>query len=841
MGQNEELDLAWSFVENTGTHLFLTGKAGTGKTTFLRRLKERSPKRMVVLAPTGIAAINAGGMTIHSFFQLPFAPYVPETSFSAGGAKYNFRFGKEKVKLIKSIDLLVIDEISMVRADLMDAMDNVLRRYRNRNLPFGGVQLLMIGDLQQLAPVIKDDEWLMLKDHYETPYFFSSRALKSTEYCTIELKTVYRQKDSEFLDLLNSIRENRCDAQILNALNSRHVPNFRPPKEDGWIRLVTHNHQAQAINSDELALLPGRSFVFRAEVEGKFPEYSFPTEESLELKKGAQVMFVKNDTSGEHRFFNGMIGEVTDISSDMIEVRSRDNDDVFVLQKEEWTNAKYVLDEESKEIREEIEGIFRQYPVKLAWAITIHKSQGLTFDRAVIDASASFAHGQTYVALSRCRTLEGLVLSSRISARAVINDNAVKEFTENARRTAPDSSRIRSLEKAYFCDLLSGLFDFQPIFFAMKRYVRIADEYFYRLYPQQIAIYRDTEQDFSTSVMEVSRKFKAQYSRMTDASDDYASDTALQGRIHSGAVYFKERLETALKVFEDILVNSDNKEAKKRLKEAAGEFLSGLNMKIKLLDSVIGDGFRTAAYLKRKAIISLEEVPDKKRRPKKKALDRAASGTGTGSAKEDVPSATRDTGLHAEGGNIAARNSSRDRKPTAIMSRTEVPSDILHPELYRRLIAWRNAEAASQGVPVYIIIQQKAILGIANLLPTSSQALGLIPYFGKRGAEKYGARILELVNEYCRENGIATEESLFNDKTSPDHVSPEDKPVSEKKYTLEEKRTDHGNAYLPWSEDDDRQIRLLYEEGKNINQLSELFKRTKGSIKSRLKKLGLID
>ena len=839
MEQNEELNLAWSFIENTGTHLFLTGRAGTGKTTFLRRLKEAGSKRMVVLAPTGIAAINAGGMTIHSFFQLPFAPYVPETSFSAGGAKYNFRFGKEKIRLIRSIDLLVIDEISMVRADLMDAMDNVLRRHRDRNRPFGGVQLLMIGDLQQLAPVIKDEEWQLLQEHYETPYFFSSRALKASEYCTIELKTVYRQKDGEFLDLLNSIRENRCSGQVLNTLNSRYIPDFRPPKEDGWIRLVTHNHQAQRINSDELAILPGRSFVFKAEVEGKFPEYSFPTEESLELKKGAQIMFVKNDTSGEHRYFNGMIGEVTDISSGMIEVRSRGVSETFVLQKEEWTNSRYVLDEESKEIREEIDGIFRQYPVKLAWAITIHKSQGLTFDRAIIDAASAFAHGQTYVALSRCRTLEGLVLSSPLSARAVISDRAVEEFTENARRTAPDRSRVRSLEMAYFCELLSGLFDFQPIFFAMKRYVRIADEYFYRLYPQQVAIYRDAEQDFSVNVMEVARKFKAQYTRLASAAEDYASATALQGRIHSGAGYFREQLESAGKIFADALVNSDNKEVRKRLKEAAEELVSGLRMKAGLLDHVFEEGFRTASYLKRKAILSIDSGADKKRKPKRKAQNGTPAGTGSGT--DNASAATGNARALTESGDIAAENSSRERKSHASASMTEVPSDILHPELYRRLIAWRNAEAASQGVPVYIIIQQKAILGIANLLPTSSQALARIPYFGKRGTEKYGARILELVNEYCREKGLASEESLFNDKASQGHAASEDNPVSKKKYTLEEKRTDHGNAYLPWPEDDDRQIRLLYEEGKNINQLSELFKRTKGSIKSRLKKSGLID
>ena len=417
MEQNPELALAWQFIENTGTHLFLTGKAGTGKTTFLRRLKSESPKRMVVLAPTGIAAINAGGVTIHSFFQLPFAPYVPDTSFSADGkAQYRFRFGKDKLNIMRSIDLLVIDEISMVRADLLDAIDDVLRRFRDRSKPFGGVQLLMIGDLQQLAPVIKDEEWQMLNSYYDTPYFFSSRALRQSEYCTLELKTVYRQSDTHFLDMLNRIRENRCDKTLLDELNRRYIPNFNPSKEEGYIQLTTHNYQAQRINEHELAQLPGRSFTFRAQIDGKFPEYSYPTDEVLELKRGAQVMFVKNDSSGEHRYYNGMIGEVVNVSALGIEVRSKGSEDAFMLQEEEWTNAKYVLDEETKEITEDIEGVFKQFPLKLAWAITIHKSQGLTFSRVVIDFTGGvFAGGQAYVALSRCTSLDGIQLKKPVN------------------------------------------------------------------------------------------------------------------------------------------------------------------------------------------------------------------------------------------------------------------------------------------------------------------------------------------------------------------------------------------------------------------------------------------
>lgn len=735
MEQNSELALAWQFIENTGTHLFLTGKAGTGKTTFLRKLKRESPKRMVVIAPTGIAAINAGGVTIHSFFQIPFAPYVPESSFSTNGqATYRFRFGKEKINIIRSMDLLVIDEISMVRADLLDAVDEMLRRYRDRHKPFGGVQLLMIGDLQQLAPVVKDEEWQMLKKYYDAPYFFSSRALKQTEYCTIELKTVYRQSDGAFLDLLNRIRENHCDPQVLEALNRRYLPDFQPRKEEGYIRLVTHNYQAQRINNYELEQLPGRSYAFRATIDGKFPEYSYPTDELLELKKGAQVMFVKNDSSGEHRYYNGMIGEVTDLSADSIEVRAKDSTAAFLLQEEEWANAKYVLDEESKEIVEDIEGTFRQFPLKLAWAITIHKSQGLTFERAIIDASSSFAHGQTYVALSRCKTLEGLVLSAPLSAKAVISDRAVDRFTEEARRNEPDEDRFHSLQRTYFHELLSGLFDFRPLEQSLQRYVRLIDEHLYKLYPKQLAAYKAEEERFHEKVVIVAQKFGMQYNRLIDAVQNYATDETLQERIAAGAGYFKKEMEPQyLVLIKERVLATDNKELKKQLNTAKEELNTLFLLKDDLLAYVIAHGFRTAEYLRQKAILSIG--------------DSALSG------KEDLK---RRGLLDAVEKNIRERKKKESATPAV-----QVPSDVLHPELYDRLVAWRNSEASRLGLPVYTVIQQKAILGISNLLPADKAMLVRIPYFGKKGVEKYGDIILEMVHGYRKEKGLAEPELML--------------------------------------------------------------------------------
>lgn len=730
MKQNTELDLAWQFIESTGTHLFLTGKAGTGKTTFLQNLKKESPKRMIILAPTGIAAIHAGGTTIHSFFQLPFAPYVPESSFSSnnGTPQYRFRFSKEKLNIIRSIDLLVIDEISMVRADLLDSIDAILRRFRDRGKPFGGVQLLMIGDLQQLAPVVKEEEWQILSKYYETPFFFSSQALQQTEYCTIELKTVYRQKDRTFLELLNRIRENSCDEKVLSTLNQRYIPSFAPSKEEGYIRLVTHNYQAQQINDYELKCLPGNSYTFQASIEGKFPEYSYPTDEVLELKQGAQIMFVKNDTSGEHRFFNGMIGEVTSLSSTSIEVRSKETNQIFSLQEEEWTNAKYVLNEETKEIIEDIEGVFRQYPIKLAWAITIHKSQGLTFDRAIIDASASFAHGQTYVALSRCRTLEGLVLSAPLSSRAIITDHAIDRFTVEARKNEPNETRFRSLQQAYFLELLSNLFDFDLLDQTLKHYIRLVDEHLYKLFPNQLILYKEGMEQFYEKIIKVAQKFNIQYTRLIDSALDYTLDSTLQERIHSGAVYFNTQLQPLNSVLIQIPpLETDNRELKKKLKDAHDELRKCFFLKENLLSYIIQNGFHTNEYLRQKAIYSIED-------PKKTIAGKEESHRKSRSKKVE-----RDT---------------QEKKDTESI----ISSDILHPDLYNQLITWRNAEASRLSLPVYTVIQQKAILGISNILPSDKAMLLQIPYFGKKGAEKYGDIILEMVKEYRKKVGLADPE-----------------------------------------------------------------------------------
>ena len=465
---NQDLQLAFDFVKYTNRNIFLTGKAGTGKTTFLHDLKKSSPKRMIVVAPTGVAAINAGGVTIHSFFQLPFHPYVPSFYLSENNPENKaeqkdpagYKMSREKINIIRSLDLLVIDEISMVRADTLDAVDSALRRYKNRYLPFGGVQLLMIGDLQQLAPVVKDEDREIINKYYDSPFFFGSRALRSTDYVTIELKHIYRQNDQLFIDLLNKVRDNHVDSDVLSELNKRYIPDFDPDSDGGYITLTTHNYQAQILNDSKLEKLPGRPHSFKATIKDEFPEFSYPTASELIFKKGAQVMFVKNDLSRDKLFFNGKIGKIEAFEDDIIVVKCPDDDFPIRVEMAEWQNMKYTLDDETKEIEETVIGTFTQYPLKLAWAITIHKSQGLTFDKAVIDARDAFAHGQVYVALSRCRTLNGLVLSTRINQRSIIDDQAISDFVNGIRKKSTRPKATGRIEKSLPADVADRTFRF---------------------------------------------------------------------------------------------------------------------------------------------------------------------------------------------------------------------------------------------------------------------------------------------------------------------------------------------------------------------------------------------
>ena len=593
MKDNQQLKAAWDFVENTGKSVFLTGKAGTGKTTFLREVVESSSKRVVVVAPTGIAAINAGGVTIHSFFQLPLHPFIPGMKIES-----KFAFSKEKRSIIKTIDILVIDEISMVRSDLLDAVDSVLRRFRDRTRPFGGVQLLMIGDLQQLTPVVTEEEAQLLSNYYTTPYFFGSNSLRQIDYVTIELKKVYRQQDQDFISILNEIRGGRPSQLVIEALNARFNPEFTPDPDEGYIRLTTHNSTANSYNEQQLNLIEEPLHKFEAEISGTFPEYSYPTELYLELKKGAQVMFVKNDPSSEKRYYNGKIGHVVEVVDDVILVQCPGDDEPVVVEMLEWENCKYVINEQTQEMETKVQGVFRQYPLRLAWAITIHKSQGLTFDKAIIDAAASFTSGQVYVALSRCRTLEGMVLATALRQSSVMTDLRVEDYIQIQEQAAAESlARLEDTKKEYFRQLLGDMFDFSTLAYLQKRMLGVCTEFPSGTFVGLSQRHNDILNALNEKVVPVGRRWLRLIAGMSFeemTSEDFSA------RVQKGCGYFINELETAYGDFLEKMkdLKAENKDLLKRYNNIWSDLHLELQTQLLLLKAMSSLKFSTETFLR---------------------------------------------------------------------------------------------------------------------------------------------------------------------------------------------------------------------------------------------------
>ncbi|WP_102408161.1 HRDC domain-containing protein [Parabacteroides bouchesdurhonensis] len=710
MNENPEADLAFNFLQNTGTNIFLTGKAGTGKTTFLKKLKELSPKRMIVVAPTGVAAINAGGVTIHSFFQIPFGPYIPssgEKNNQQQGGMQN-KFSKDKINIIRSMDLLVIDEISMVRADLLDAVSDVLKRYKDRNKPFGGVQLLLIGDIQQLAPVVKEEEWNLLKEHYDSTFFFNSKALRESHYLCIELKHVYRQDDPVFVSLLNNIRENHFDDNTLEQLNRRYIPGFRPKEGDGYITLTTHNYLAQQINNRKLEELPGHLYTFDAEIKDDFPAYSYPTDEKLELRCGAQVMFVKNDSSGEKRYYNGKIGKIVFINNNKILVTDEFGHEINV-EKETWENVKYTIDPDTQEITETLSGTFKQYPLKTAWAITIHKSQGLTFEHAVIDASSAFSHGQVYVALSRCKTLQGLVLSKPVTRNAMINDLRIQDFTSGILNNCPGLEALREAQRSYFLELAVELFQFGSIQYRLQYASQAVYAHLQRLYPEMCNLYTATQNDFRTEVTEVGERFRQQLTRLiARCPDTYQEDAVIQERIQKGSDYFiREIVKFWMPLFKSSRIEIENKEARKAVTRAINNLAEEIQVKLQTLRAC-SEGFSVVRYLSAKAKATLN--------------------------CQDTVSARK---------KFEKASSSSKGKETTIDT-----TYIKNAALYEELKKWREKKAAERDLPLYTVLRQRAMIGITNILPAGNKELLAIPGIGKKIVEVYGKELLEIVARY---------------------------------------------------------------------------------------------
>lgn len=696
MEKDEIFETAQRYVNHTGRSVFLTGKAGTGKTTFLRYITQNTLKRYVVLAPTGVAAINAGGVTIHSFFQLPLCPYLPDvkelvTEYQTPDRYRSLR--KERIKIIRTLDLLIIDEISMVRADLLDAVDMSLRKYRHNDLPFGGVQLLMIGDARQLSPVVKDNERQYMSQVYPSPYFFHSKALQKLDYVTIELQKVYRQRDDEFIGILNAIRDNRVTESVLRKLNSR-VHAFDDDKDT--IRLTTHNAQADSVNMRKLAELPGEVHEFDCDLEGDFPEHAFPADSTLALKVGAQVMFVRNDSQGQ--YYNGKIAWVESISrSGSVTVVDEAGESIYVAPSE-WENIEYSLDKESGEIRPEVVGKFRQLPLRIAWAITIHKSQGLTFDKVIIDAGSAFAFGQVYVALSRCRTLEGISLDSQIGYRAICSDLDVAEFTSSFSDGSLACDRLPYEERAYFYSMLRDVFSMSDICRLALRYRRAWTGSLENVYVREYeTMMRNVV--LLDQLSKTADTFKQQISRIEASS--MPDDSYLNERLHKASEYFRPKMEELLSFFQSCSeLEIDNKDVKARCKETSDELLTLMEILCRSLEMIQTRGFSVEGY---NAIRTECLLSDRRSRPSRKL-----------------------------------------KKLTVQDGQTSVVNDALR----ERLQEWRTERFKKDNVPAYTIMHQSTLMAIATLVPHTKAELLSIKGFGEASYKKYGEEILEITSSF---------------------------------------------------------------------------------------------
>jgi hypothetical protein len=471
--ENPELNIATQFALQTRKHFFLTGKAGTGKTTLLKSIASQTHKNYVIVAPTGVAAINAGGVTIHSMFHLPTTSFIPTSDYVDMNVATNRRlllnhlkFRREKLRVIQEMEMLIIDEVSMVRCDVMDAIDFALRTVRHNREPFGGVQVMFIGDMFQLPPVVRDNEWQILKQYYAGPFFFDSKVWNEIEAVQIELKKVFRQSDDRFISLLNNIRHQNMGEEDFEKLSERYQPDFSPNGE-GYVLLSTHNKKADDVNRQELDKLIGRQYLFEAKIDGDFPESMYPCERVLQLKEGAQVMFIKNDVE-TGIYFNGKLATVKTIAGENITVTFNDSQKDYTLRTETWENISYSMEAGTEKIDKKVMGTFTQFPLRLAWAITIHKSQGLTFEKVIIDAGKSFASGQVYVALSRCRTLDGIVLHSLIRPNVLLGDERINSFSESHHKVNELKSILADERKNYAAYLLKQLFDFTKLYEPLK-------------------------------------------------------------------------------------------------------------------------------------------------------------------------------------------------------------------------------------------------------------------------------------------------------------------------------------------------------------------------------------
>lgn len=698
---NDVFDLAFRFITETSENIFLTGKAGTGKTTFLKYLVEHSSKNMVVAAPTGVAAINAGGVTLHSLFQLPFHPFLP-TEKNSQELLGKIRYQKQRLQLLRKIELLVIDEISMVRCDVLDAVDTILRSVRrNHSTPFGGVQVLFIGDLYQLPPVVTRNEWEeVLGNYYDAPFFFASNAVKEQMPLLIELTTIYRQKEEDFVSLLNKVRNNLLEKEDYDALNHRFIPNFQPTAEEKYITLTSHNQQADSINLAKRNKLDTPAFTYKATIEDDFPENLYPAEAELILKEGMQVMFIKNDTVTK-KYFNGKIGIVSSLSNSKITVNC-DGEEIEVFE-ETWENTRYTLNRSDEKLEQTLLGRFIQYPLRMAWAITIHKSQGLTFDKVMIDAASSFSSGQVYVALSRCTSLEGIVLLSKIPPTAIHSNQKV---VDGQRALAPKGTlaeRFQGARQIFTLQLLGELFLLDEAEKSTVFLKNVVDDHKAKLNETATAWMAELMEEVGKLKL-TAEKFLSQVNLLMKDSPLIENNEQLQQRIKAAATYFLPLLETIKTKLHQHPLLTEHRETATAVDESLHETMTSLIKTIHGLQ-YCNASFTITGYLKHKLNLSIPR--------------------------------------------IHISSYAANKKPTPV-------ADIPNAGLFFKLKNWRDNTCNQQDLPIYLVANNNSLKEIAKFLPRTEQHLQLISGFGKAKTSKYGAEILEMVEDYCTEHDLDT-------------------------------------------------------------------------------------
>ncbi|QEC68181.1 AAA family ATPase [Panacibacter ginsenosidivorans] len=708
--QNTLFTLAADFIHYTNRSVFLTGRAGTGKTTFLKYIKANTNKQTAVVAPTGVAAINAGGATIHSFFQLPFTPYVPESkgfqrseeSIDRHHLLGRIKMNSDRRKVLQQLELLIIDEISMVRCDVLDAIDVVLRHFRFRyNEPFGGVQLLFIGDMFQLPPVVQDDEWKILSPFYKSPFFFDSKVLKDDEPVHIELNKIYRQNEQRFIDLLNKVRNNEMDEEGFNLLNSRYDAFFQPSQHDGYITLTTHNHKADIINAEEVGKLKSNFVSYKAIITGEFYEKSYPAEELLQLKVDAQVMMIKNDA--EKKYFNGKIGTITKLENEIVHVQCKGDTFPIEVKREKWENIRYTLNPSTQQVEEDVIGTFEQFPLRLAWAITIHKSQGLTFEKAVIDAGAAFASGQVYVALSRCTTLGGIVLKSRINNNGLKNDERIVQFSRQKDVATQLAYALNESKKAYQSVVLKTLFDLNAISKAVEPFKKYVQETL-KDFNEEALVWTEMLEEKISQLQEVADKFQPQLKLLLDEKALPEQNENLQKRIIAASKYFAEHLQNLSQYLLSSVAVTDSKQKAMVYNMILQDVHIAIAQKLHAMKG-LEHGFNAEAFaMHKKKFVSAN-------------------------LKVNAYSAANKT----------------------------FKTDSVHPALYQQLRVLRDKICAQKDIPVYLVASGATLDELTRYLPQTVQELAQISGFGKAKLESYGQQFLDIIIAYCNQRNLTSQ------------------------------------------------------------------------------------